>query len=124
MSLDAVHARAAALRPQGEKIRAALIAEAEKLGLTEPLALPTWDEARFELQRDPASGQESLAVLWKNARGHLQGSIMMHADGSFFAEYDVVRTHPKKPKWFVEAVTAWGHDDTVKSEPRLLPMPE
>ncbi len=124
MSNETVHERAAALRPQGERIRAALIAEVEKLGLTEPLPLPAWEQAQFELQRDPASGRESLAVLWKNPRGHLQGSILLHADGSFFAEYDVVRPHPKKPKWFIEAVTAWGRDDTVKSEPRLLPMPE
>ena len=124
MTDSTVAERAAALRPQGEKIRAVLIAEVEKLGLAEPLPLPAWEEGQFELQRDPASGKESLAVLWKNARGHLQGSILLHADGSFFAEYDVVRPHPKKTKWFVEAVTAWGRDDTIKSEARLLPMPE
>jgi hypothetical protein len=25
-------------------------------------------------------------------------------------------------EWFVEAVTAWGKDDVIKTEARLLPM--
>lgn len=124
MNENDVQQRAAELHPFGERVRAALIAEMEKLGLAEPPHLPAWGEASFELQRDPASGGETLAALWRNARGHQQGCILIHADGSFFAEYDVVQPHPHKPRWFVEAVTAWGREDTIKSEPRLLPMPE
>ncbi len=124
MNDDPAQHRAAQLRPRGEKIRAALMAEVAKLDLAAPPALPQWESAAFELQRDPASGGETLAALWRNARGHQLGCILLHADGSFFAEYDVVQPHPRKPQWFIEAVTAWGRDDTIKSEPRLLPMPE
>jgi len=32
-----------------------------------------------------------------------------------------VEPHPKDERWFVEAVNAWGKNDTVKAELRLLP---
>ncbi len=47
--------------------------------------------------------------------------MLFHADGSFFAEYDVIRDHPGDPRWFVEAVNAWGRGSDIRSEPRLLP---
>jgi hypothetical protein len=74
------------------------------------------------LQRDPASGQSSLVGIWRDANGQRVGSIIFHCDGSFFAEYDVVEPHPQDRRWFVEAVNAWGKNNTIKSEPRLLPM--
>jgi hypothetical protein len=113
------------VRALGESICSALSGEVKKIGLTDEKALLTapWERARFELQRDPASGQSSLVGVWKNANGQRVGSIIFHCDGSFFAEYDVVEQHPTDQRWFVEAVSAWGKNDTIKSEARLLPVP-
>jgi hypothetical protein len=36
----------------------------------------------------------------------------------------VVKPHPKKSKWFVEGVSAWGKAENIKAEPKLLAMPE
>lgn len=108
----------------GEKICAALTGELEKLKLEKEIPHPQWREAAFNLIRDPALGDESLEALWLNERGAKLGSATIHADGSFFAEYDVVQPHPQKSSWFIEAVSVWGRNDVLKSEARLLPMPE
>jgi len=79
-------------------------------------------DAEYRLERDPASGEDCLVGVWRNEEGYKCGELLFHADGSFFAEYDVIRVHPGKPHWFVEAVTAWGRGSVIKSEPRLLPM--
>jgi hypothetical protein len=49
-----------------------------------------------------------------------RGSLTINSDGSFHGEFDLLVLHPKKPRWFIEAVTVWGHDGVVKAEPRLL----
>jgi hypothetical protein len=110
------------VRVLGESICTALAEEVKKIGLTDKaLATAPWQRARFELQRDPASGQYSLAGIWRDASGQRVGNIIFHCDGSFFAEYDVVEPHPQDQRWFVEAVNAWGKNDTIKAELRLLP---
>lgn len=111
-------------RKVGEKICEALSGEIDKLELPDPLQKPRWDAANFELQHDPALGTTSLEARWLGERGEKLGSAMLHEDGSFFADYDVIRPHPHKAKWFVEAVSAWGRTGVMKSEARLLPMPE
>jgi hypothetical protein len=94
-----------------------------KLGFAEDgIEIASYTDAEYRLERDPASGRNSLVGVWRNAEGFKCGELLFHADGSFFAEYDVVRVHPQKPRWFVEAVTAWGRGSTLKSEPRLLPV--
>jgi hypothetical protein len=110
------------VRVLGELICRTLANEVNKIGLSEKaLTTAAWERARFELQRDPATDQSSLAGIWRDTRGQRVGSIIFHCDGSFFAEYDVVERHPKDPRWFVESVIAWGKHDTIKAEPRLLP---
>jgi hypothetical protein len=119
---DNLQARWEQVRNLGESICTALAEEVSKIGLKEKaLATAPWQRARFELQRDPASGENSLVGTWRDANGQRVGSIIFHCDGSFFAEYDVVESHPKDQRWFVEAVNAWGKNDTVKAELRLLP---
>jgi hypothetical protein len=77
--------------------------------------------ARYRMHLDPGSGEHSLVGEWRDARGQKLGSLVFHADGSYFVEYDVVRAHPKDPRWFVEAVEAWGRDPEIRAEARLLP---
>jgi hypothetical protein len=119
--LDEEHAAVARL---AERICLRLGEEIDKLGLSEQVAKPRWEEAQCRLRVDPALGDETLEMLWHGRRGERIGSILFHQDGSYFAEYDVVRPHPQKPRWFVEAVCAWGREQTIKAEPRLLPIPQ
>ena len=117
-----VQERLREVRERAQAVCASLLNEVHKLGFCEDaVELAGLDQAQFELSRDPASGEDSLVGTWLDGRGQRVGCILFHADGSFFAEHDVVRPHPSDSRWFVEAVTAWGRDDVIKAEPRLLP---
>ncbi|MDY6942199.1 MAG: hypothetical protein SVU69_04220 [Pseudomonadota bacterium] len=97
--------------------------EVHKLGFSESERfIASYTEAHCRLARDPATGRDGLVGVWQDPQGCKCGEFIVHADGSFFAEYDVVRVHPRDPRWFVEAVTAWGREALIKSEPRLLPI--
>lgn len=79
------------------------------------------DHASYRLEKDPSNGEFSLIGDWFDHKGHKQGSLMFHHDGSFFVEYDIIKPHPVKKSWFVEAINAWGKDTEIKVEARLLP---
>jgi hypothetical protein len=114
----------AAFLPIAEALCRALRAEVEKLGLAAgDVALPAAEAAVYRLTPDPAAGRDSLIGEWLDARGQRTGMLVLNADGSFFAEHDVVRLHPGDPGCFVEAVSAWGRDERIMSEPRLMRMP-
>jgi hypothetical protein len=119
---QAVADRLQCIRSLGEVICTRLRLEAVKLGLNEDVIEPLLEMADYTLSRDPASGEDSLVGVWRDARGNKLGEILFHADGSFFAEYDVIRNHPQDSRWFVEAVTAWGRGSDIRSEARLLPL--
>ena len=119
-----VEQRMQEVRTVGESVCEALRRQVSKIGLPDDCIDPDISRAEYSLSRDPASGKDSLIGIWRDSKGHKQGEILFHADGSFFAEYDVISAHPKKKQWFVEAVTAWGRDNKLKAEPRLLPLVE
>jgi hypothetical protein len=77
-------------------------------------------DARFEEVIDPANGLPSYQGVWRDAHRQKRGGLVLNSDGSYFAEYDLLCMHPNMPRWFVEAVTAWGRDGEVKTQPRLL----
>ena len=112
----------------GVKICERLRAEIDKLGFPEGTIIdyPYYHLASFSLIQDPYTGDGNLAGYWCNKRDKRRieriGRLQFNSDGSFYAEYDVVKPHPKKPDWFVEAVTVWGKEDNIKAEARLLPM--
>ena len=109
---------------RGDAICARLAAEMHKLGFLpgESTQEPTYAALVFEASRDPYSGTETLCGSWTNAAGSRVGLLKFHGDGSFYAEYDVVRPHPRDPRWFVESVVAWGRrDGDIKCEAKLLP---
>jgi hypothetical protein len=115
--------RIAALLPLAETLCLALREEVRKLGFAdEAITIPGLEAAEFRLHRDPALGTDSLVGEWRDPQGQRCGMLLFHADGSFFAEHDVVQLHPADPCWFVEAVNAWGRDGEVRAEPRLMPM--
>lgn len=71
---------------------------------------------------DPANGQPGYEGVWRNGLHERVGKLVVNSDGSYFAEYDLCVRHPRRPDWFIEAVTAWGRGSQVRAEPRLLPM--
>lgn len=110
------------LRPLGEQVCAALESEYHKMGFADETNFGVdFDALVFALKRDPFSQLDSVEGIWLDGQRQRQGSLVFHADGTFFAEFDVVKPHPVKNQWFVEAVTAWGRGDDVKCEARLLP---
>ncbi len=121
-SKSALERRIGQARLLGEAICVALRQELEKQGFGDPERLAwEFDHAEFELSRDPFDGRESLKGTWRGARGNTAGSLIFYPDGAFYAEYDVIKPHPTKAQWFVEAVTAWGRGNQIKTEARLLP---
>ncbi len=120
-----LESRLAQLQELVGKIDQSLLQEVAKLGFdAQDVQLQSAHDARYYLELDPANGEYSLKGDWLDKRGMKQGGLVFHADGSFFVEQDVVKKHPKKSSWFVEAVNAWGRDLEIKAEARLLPMPE
>ncbi|MDD1643037.1 MAG: hypothetical protein LUQ29_07210 [Methylococcaceae bacterium] len=100
--------------------------EINKLGfaVAEIKHYPNYDDASFELVRDPYTGENNLACYWyDDFKKQRIGRLQFNSDGTFYAEYDVVKTHPGKLAWFVEGVTAWGKADNIKAEAKLLLMP-
>lgn len=116
----------AAKQPLAESICQRLSDEIIKIGFTlsSNLNYPRYDAARFELIKDPYTGSNNLTGYWYDDRQQRIGRLQFNSDGTFYAEYDVVKPHPAKSKWFVEGVTAWGKADNIKAEAKLLPMSE
>jgi hypothetical protein len=117
-----------AKRAIGVSICERLRSEITKLGFPndELVNYPYYHTANFVLTKDPYTGDANLTGFWYNERNKQRieriGRLQFNSDGSFYAEYDVVKPHPSKADWLVEAVTVWGKEDTIKAEARLLPM--
>ena len=113
-------------RAFGHAICQRILENIRKLGFVESQTIkpPIYEEAEFSLVTDPYTQSQDLVGYWRNAKGQNIGQIRFHGDGSFYAEYDVVQPHPLKPRFFVEAINAWGREDNIKSEPKLLEIPQ
>ncbi|MDD5266382.1 MAG: hypothetical protein PHO08_04545 [Methylococcales bacterium] len=113
-------------RQQAENVCRRLTDEINKLGfaVAEIKNYPRYDEASFVLVKDPYTGEQNLSCFWYDRDNSQRiGRLQFNSDGSFYAEYDVVKTHPGKANWFVEGVAAWGKAENIKAEAKLLPMP-
>lgn len=114
--------RLAEVRGLVDQVRAVLEGGVRRLGFdAAQVSIPEAGQARLQMLRDSYDGADSLECSWCDERGYRRGSMLFHADGSFWAEYDVALPHPSDRRWFVEAMTAWGSADNIKSEPRMLP---
>lgn len=102
-----------------EQLCRVLAQEAARYG-ADPLPPIRLQDAVFVEVTDPANRLPGYQGTWRNRQGIRCGSLTLNSDGSYYAEYDVLALHPHKPNWFVEAVTVWGRDGVVKTEPRLL----
>lgn len=106
-------------KSQIERVISALEFEFNKIGFSGEL-IKDLAAVEYSLVKDDYSGEYSLQGVWYNPSGYKQGMLLFHPDGNFFAEYDVVKPHPKKDQWFVEAITAWGKDSVLNAEARLI----
>jgi hypothetical protein len=113
-------------RALGNAICRSIAENIAKLGfpLQTRIELPNFDAAEFRLVIDPFTQSEDLVGYWYNAGKQRIGQIKFHGDGSFYAEYDVILPHPRKKQFFVEAINAWGKDDNIKTEAKLLDLPQ
>lgn len=117
-----VDERLAQERPLIERICARLTHEVQRHGLPAPdidLA-----RAEFSLRNDPYTGEAALIGLWPADAAGCKGNLIINADGSFFAEYDVLANNPANDRQFVEASTTWGRGERMGAELRLLEWPE
>lgn len=78
------------------------------------------EDALFTRVIDRSNGLPGYEGVWRDAHAQKCGSLIINSDGSYCAEFDLLVLHPSKPRWFIEAVTVWGRDGVVKTEPRLL----
>jgi hypothetical protein len=109
------------LEALGERIAAALQQEAERytaIGVAPNIVLAA---AKFTCVTDPSNQLPGYAGIWRNSRNDRCGTLTFNSDGSFYAEYDLFCPHPRDTRWFVEMVTAWGDDKTLRCEVKLIP---
>jgi hypothetical protein len=112
-------------RDVAESVCQRLTDEINKLGFatSEIQNYPSYDDGTFVLIKDPYTGENNLTCYWYDtSKKQRLGRLQFNSDGTFYAEFDVVKPHPGKSKWFVEGVTAWGKAENIKSEAKLLPI--
>lgn len=114
------------MRTFGEAICSRMTESIGKLGFTEAsiIKLPLYQDALFSLVTDPFTQSRDLVGFWYDGKQQRIGQLRFHGDGSFYAEFDIVLPHPRKPRCFVEAINAWGNEQNIKTEPKLLEIPE
>ena len=119
-----VAARRCDVQPLIESVMEKMQSEVVKLGFPEDeVILQQVCDAKFDLEKDPFSGEHSLVGQWLNDKGYLEGKLTFRNDGSFFVEQDIARMYPGKDDIFVEAVNAWGREGNIKAEARLIKVP-
>ncbi len=104
-----------------ERICEVMIAELERFGFTDLMSAINEPMVNPELRKDSFDGSESLFIEWRTPTGALLGYVLIHGGGQIYAEFDVLKPHPKKPQWVIEAITVWGTEAEIKADPRLLP---
>ncbi|NNM81728.1 MAG: hypothetical protein HKL98_03865 [Burkholderiales bacterium] len=115
--------RISASSAQGERLLAALRDRVSQLGLRAP-EIPPFASAKFSLENDLYNGKETLLASFHPSPHYRAGVVLFHSDGSAFAEYHVMQGHPNRPGWFIESVEAWLNGGEVRSDLRLVRMPD
>jgi hypothetical protein len=103
------------------RVVSALRQEAERftaVGATPEIEL---DALQITRVIDPGNQLPGYEGVWRNARNARCGTLTFNTDNSYYAEYDLFCPHPRDTRWFVETVTAWGRDETVRCEVKLIP---
>jgi hypothetical protein len=103
----------------GVKLCSVLSAEARRYAHDQAPSIQL-KAAVFTRVIDPANGLPGYEGIWRDSRAQKRGSLTINSDGSYHGEFDLLVMHPRKPGWFIEAITVWGRAGVVKTEPRLL----
>lgn len=111
----------AELETLAERVVAALQKTADNYTATGATPRIEFADLRFTRVIDPGNQLPGYAGVWRNARNDRCGTLTINSDNSFFAEYDLFCPHPRDPRWFVEMVTAWGNESSLRSEATLIP---
>jgi len=84
-------------------------------------AMPAFGQCTLSAVNDDYDGEERITGSWVDADGRQLAHFIRYANGSMFAEKDVLQPHPTQPEHFVEAIEVWGRPGQLKHEARLLP---
>ena len=121
---DELAAAATAAAPAGEALLAGARDQLARWQLDARIRIPVWTDGRYSRHTDPASGLPSLRADFFSAGGQRKGHLLLHANGSRYGEFDVCLPHPERAGWWIEAVEVWSSGGVVKSELRLLALPD
>ena len=115
-----------AKRAYGDAVCEKIAKSIARLGFPENIAikLPQFDQAEFSITTDPYTQGQNLNGFWYDANKQRIGQIKFNCEDGFYAEFDVVQPHPKKTGVFVEAINAWGTQDDIRAEAKLLDIPQ
>ena len=117
--------RIASAAPQGVELISALQDKITKLNLPgEAISIPPFEAARFTLEHDLYNGEQTLRASFFPSQSYCIGFLLFHFDGSSFAEYHVMRLHPTRPTYFIEAIEAWVREGKVQTDLCLALMPQ
>ena len=117
-------ARIDAATTTGQALLDALQARIDRLDLPgERITLPAFHCARFTLEQDASDQGVTLRAAFHPSEFYCIGFVLVHDNGSTYAEYHVMRLHPTRPRWFIEAVEAWLRDGEIRTDLRLAEMP-
>jgi hypothetical protein len=110
----------------GQAICESIAKSIARLGFPESLGLkaPRFEDAVFSLVTDPYTQSQELNGFWYDANQQRLGQIKFNCENGFYAEYDILQPHPTKKQWFVEAINAWGKPDDIRTEAKLLDIPQ
>ena len=115
--------RIALATTQGAELVIALQEKLNKLNLPgTTITIPSFEEARFTLEHDRYNGEQTLRAAFYPSQNYCIGFLLFHFDGSCFAECFVMRQHPARPSFFIEAVEAWVRDGKIQTDLRLTAM--
>lgn len=103
----------------GERVLDRLRAQAAQYGVEFPGV--HWEGARFEYQRDPASGLDALVARW--IRGPRQVQITLRPDGHVYGECDLQVDHPSQSGYWMDVLAIWGLAPALRCEPTLIRKP-
>ena len=82
---------------------------------------PLFEQCSVATVTDHLDGEQRITGQWKREDGSSFANFIRYANGSMFAEQDVLLAHPTKPELFVEALEVWGKPGRLKHDLRLLP---
>jgi len=92
------------------------------IGLDEgAVKLLCFEQCKLTMMTDNYDGETIITGHWLNPGGEQCAYLIRYANGTMFAEQDVLLPFPTDPGMFFEAVEVWGKLGALKYEARLLP---